>query len=406
MLYFADTSALLNGCAKDYDKIWVSPLIASELENIKTSLSKDEHTKYLARQLVRDILFNEKFETYKPSEKKIEHFIKKHPTLSNINDHKILAAACILKSTTNEDVTFLTSDGSLYLLACGMTITPYFYEPKVEQKEEYCGWKRFNPNEEQLVSLYSDPTTNILNANINEYCEIFENDELKDVLRWSGDKYCSLKYGNFKNNFLNKKIQPYNLEQKMAFDLLQNSDIAVKILVGPPGTGKDYLMLLHALDLIQKGIMDKIIFIRNLVPFKDAPEIGFLAGDLQQKISWGLGPISSILGEEGLNQYIDEGIIEAINLGFIRGCSWDKTIIYVSEGQNITGGGYKLLVSRCGQGSQLWVNGDILQTDNKEFEKNNGLYRLCNSLKNNKLAGMVKLLKTERSEVADLAKII
>ena len=257
-----------------------------------------------------------------------------------------------------------------------------------------------------MVSLYSDPTTNVLNANINEYCEIFENDELKDALRWSGDKYCSLKYGNFKNNFLNKKIQPYNLEQKMAFDLLQNSNIAVKILVGPPGTGKDYLMLLHALDLIQKGIMDKIIFIRNLVPFKDAPEIGFLAGDLQQKISWGLGPISSILGEEGLNQYIDEGIIEAINLGFIRGCSWDKTIIYVSEGQNITGGGYKLLVSRCGQGSQLWVNGDILQTDNKEFEKNNGLYRLCNSLKNNKLAGMVKLLKTERSEVADLAKII
>ena len=152
----------------------------------------------------------------------------------------------------------------------------------------------------------------------------------------------------------------------MAFDLLQNNDIAVKILVGHPGTGKDYLMLLHALDLIQKGIMDKIIFVRNLVPFKDAPEIGYLAGDLQQKISWGLGPLSGILGEEGLNQYIDEGVIEAVNLGFIRGCSWDKTIIYVSEGQNITGGGYKLLISRCGQGSQLWVNGDILQTDSKE----------------------------------------
>ena len=192
----------------------------------------------------------------------------------------------------------------------------------------------------------------------------------------------------------------------MAFDLLQNNDIAVKILIGHPGTGKDYLMLLHALDLIQKGIMDKIIFVRNLVPFKDAPEIGYLAGDLQQKISWGLGPLSGILGEEGLNQYIDEGIIEAVNLGFIRGCSWDKTIIYVSEGQNITGGGYKLLISRCGQGSQLWVNGDILQTDNKEFEKNNGLLRLSNSLKNNPLAGTIKLIKTERSAVADLAKII
>ena len=406
MLYFADTSALLNGCAKEYEKIWISPLVVSELENIKTSLTKDEHIKYLARQLVRDILFNVKYENFKPSQRKIDSFIKHHPTLSNINDHRILAAAYLLQVQTGENVTFLTSDGSLYLLAWGVGIETVYYQPKEEKKEEYCGWNKFVPNEEQLISLYTDPTINILNANINEYCEIFENDELKDVLRWTGEKYTSLKYNSFKNNFLNKKIQPYNLEQKMAFDLLQNSDIAVKILVGPPGTGKDYLMLLHALDLIQKGVMDKIIFVRNLVPFKDAPEIGFLAGDLQQKISWGLGPISSILGEEGLAEYEEQGLIEAVNLGFIRGCSWDKTIIYVSEGQNITGGGYKLLVSRCGQGSQLWVNGDILQTDNKEFEKNNGLFRLCNSLKDNKLAGMVKLLKTERSEVADLAKVI
>ena len=406
VLYFADTSALLNECSKDYEKIWISPLVISELENIKTSSSKDEHTKYLARQLVRDILFNIKYESFNPSQRKIDSFIKHHPTLSDINDHRILAAAHLLQEQTGENITFLTSDGSLYLLAWGIGIETIYYQPKEEKKEEYCGWNKFTPNEEQLISLYTDPTINILNAHINEYCEIFESDELKDVLRWTGEKYTSLEYNNFKNNFLNKKIQPYNLEQKMAFDLLQNSDIAVKILIGPPGTGKDYLMLLHALDLIQKGIMDKIIFVRNLVPFKDAPEIGFLAGDLQQKISWGLGPISSILGEEGLAEYEEQGLIEAVNLGFIRGCSWDKTIIYVSEGQNITGGGYKLLVSRCGQGSQLWVNGDILQTDEKEFEKNNGLFRLCNSLKNNKLAGMVKLLKTERSEVADLAKII
>lgn len=408
MLYFADTSALINGCAKDYEKIWVCPLIAAELEHIKTNINKDEHTKYLARQLVRDILFNEKYEVFHPSEKKINSFIKHHPTLSDINDHKILAAAALLKQSTNEELTFITSDGALYLIACslGFNINVKFYEPKKEKEEEYCGWRKTNPTNDELISLYSEPSVNILNANINEYCEIYENGELKDILRWTGEKYVTLKWGNFKNNFLNKKIQPYNLEQKMAFDLLQNPDIAVKILVGAPGTGKDYLMLLHALDLIQKGIMDRIIFVRNLVPFKDAPEIGFLAGDLQQKIAWGLGPVSSILGEEGLAAYEEQGIIEAVNLGFIRGCSWDKTIIYVSEGQNITGGGYKLLVSRCGQGSQLWVNGDILQTDNKEFEKNNGLFRLINSLKNNPLAGTVKLLKTERSKTAELASII
>ena len=408
MFYFLDTSAILNGALKKYQNAYVSSTAIAELENIKTCNYKDEKTKYLAREAVRDIMFNIKPNIYIAPEKKIQKFIQKNEYLKDIPDHHLLVEALFLQKELNQSIEFLTSDATLALYARVLPnlITGYYENNTKEKQEEYCGWRKFNPTENELISLYSEPTKNILSAMINEYCEIYENQELKDILRWTGEKYTTLKWSNFKNNFLNKKIQPYNLEQKMAFDLLQNSDIAVKILIGYPGTGKDYLMLLHALDMIQKGIMNKIIFVRNLVPFKDAPEIGFLAGDLQSKISWGLGPLSGILGEEGLNQYLEEGIIEAVNLGFIRGCSWDKTIIYVSEGQNITGGGYKLLISRCGQGSQLWVNGDILQTDDKEFEKNNGLLRLSNSLKNNPLAGTVKLIKTERSAVADLAKII
>ena len=406
MIVFLDTSALLNGRANDYDKVYISPLTVKELENIKTSSTKDEHTKYLARHLVRDILFNERYEVVRYiSKREIDKYIKKHSMLSDIPDHRIIATAALLQNELHDDIDFITSDGAQYLTAWNIDVHASFYEP-VEKKEEYCGWKKVEPTEEMFASVYSDSSKNVFNAHINEYCKLYEGTELKDVLRWTGEKYVSLKWNNFKNNFLNKKIQPLNLEQKMAFDLLQNSDITVKILTGAPGVGKDFLMLLHALDLIQKGVMDKIIFVRNLVPFKDAPEIGFLSGDLSQKIAWGLGPISSILGEEGLLQYEEQGIIEAVNLGFIRGCSWDRTIIYVSEGQNITGGGYKLLVSRCGEGSQLWVNGDILQTDSKNFEMNNGLYRLCNSLKDNPLMGTVKLLKAERSKTAELAAII
>ena len=403
VITFLDTSAVLNGALSiNSYNTYISSIVLKELENLKTN--GNEHIKFLARGAIRNIIQQE---VAMPtiSQKEIKKLFKKYNFLMDINDHKILCEAVLLNQ--QEQVTFITSDYSQYLFALSLKIKAIYYNPDDNKKqEEYCGWRKFTPTEEELISLYSAPNNNILSANINEYCEIYENGELKDILRWTGEKYTGLKWNNFKNNFLNKKIQPYNLEQKMAFDMLQNPDIAVKILIGNPGTGKDYLMLLHALDLIQKGAMNKIIFVRNLVPFKDAPEIGFLAGDLQSKIAWGLGPLSGILGEEGLNQYIEEGVIEAVNLGFIRGCSWDKTIIYVSEGQNITGGGYKLLVSRCGQGSQLWVNGDILQTDEKEFENNNGLLRLSNSLKNNPLAGTIKLIKTERSQVADLAKVI
>lgn len=406
MLNFLDTSAVLNGGLKLFENVYISPLVLTELEHIKNSINKSDKIKYLAREAVRDIITSTNISYSTISQKRINKNLKRYDFLSDINDHRLLCEALVLSE--EQEVKFVTSDSALLLFAqqFPQLKTLYLAEDAEPSLEEYSGWKKCYPTEEQLNSLYSNPEMNVLQANINEYCEIFEGSELKDILRWTGEKYVSLKWSDFKNNFLNKKIQPYNLEQKMAFDLLQNQDITVKILTGAPGTGKDYLMLLHALDLIQKGFMEKIIFIRNLVPFKDAPEIGFLAGDLQQKISWGLGPVASILGEEGLVQYEEQGIIEAVNLGFIRGCSWDNTIIYVSEGQNITGGGYKLLVSRCGKNSQLWVNGDILQTDAKNFEKNNGLFRLSNSLKNNLLAGTVKLLKTERSKTAELAAII
>jgi len=251
--------------------------------------------------------------------------------------------------------------------------------------------------------LYADPKINTLGCKTNEFAEIYEGSILKDVLFWDGHEYRPLKYKELKNDFLGQTIRPLNIEQKMAFDLLQNPNIPVKLFTGVPGSGKDYLMFLHAWDLVQSGKKDKIIYIRNLVPFKDAPEIGFLEGSLQKKIEWGLGPIISILGEEGLQRAEQEGLIEAVNLGFIRGMSWDNVILYVSEGQNITGGGYKLLVSRCGKNSELWINGDTLQTDGKKFESNNGIERLLTSLSGNKLFGTVKMLKTERSEIAELA---
>lgn len=407
---FLDTSAILNGVAELFDNVYISPLVLSELENIKTN-SNNEYLKYLARQAVRDIIYTVKYNTPIVSQKKVDKIIKNNNFLQNINDHKIIAEA-VCCANIYEPVRFITCDANQYLIARELEykykyfVTEYLDYSEDKSQEEYYGWSEHHPNEEQMTMLYTNPEINTLNAKVNEFCKIFQGTELKDILFWNGQKYRPLKYNNIKNKFLDETIKPLNLEQKMAFDLLQNNEITVKLLQGPPGVGKDIIMLYHALDMVQRGDIDKIIFIRNLVPFKDAPEIGFIKGTLQEKLEWGLGPLSSLLGEEALSIYEEQGTIEAVNLGFIRGCSWSRAILYVSEGQNITGGGYKLLVSRCGQGSQLWVNGDILQTDDKKFEKNNGLQRLITSLGGNELFGTVKLTKTERSKTAELASII
>lgn len=371
---WCDTSALLHqpGLIDSEQELAISPLTLTELEHIKDSSNYDDKIKYKAREAVRKILTEHNIEVVKTDNKKIDKLLKSFPFLRDINDHRILCEAELYGKEHNQTILFMTSDALQYLFACELphleALYPMGEELAFKREDEWSGWGKYYPNEQEMALLYADPQMNILKCKINEYAEIFEGKELKDILAWTGTSYRPLKYKEIKSDYLGQTIKPLNIEQKMAFDLLQNPNVPVKLLTGVPGSGKDFLMFLHAWDLVQKGKKDKIIYVRNLVPFKDAPEIGFLEGSMQKKIEWGLGPIASILGEEGLKMAEESGQIEAVNLGFIRGMSWDNVILYVSEGQNITGGGYKLLVSRCGKNSELWVNGDTLQTDGKKFE--------------------------------------
>ena len=404
---WADTSALLHqdGLINPQADLTISTITIKELEHIKNG--NDDKVKFKAREAVRSILTSSKFNVVLSDNKKIDKMLKKYSFLSDIPDHRILCAAEIEAIEQNKNIIFLTSDALQYLFAMHMphleAVYPMGTELVEKYEEDWAGWGKYYPTEKEMALLYADPKINSLRCRTNEFAEIYDGSQLKDLVFWTGQEYRPLKYKEIKSDFLGQTIRPLNIEQKMAFDLLQNPNIPVKLLTGVPGSGKDFLMFLHAWDLVQKGKKDKIIFIRNLVPFKDAPEIGFLEGSLQKKIEWGLGPIASILGEEGLKMAEDAGQIEAVNLGFIRGMSWDNVILYVSEGQNITGGGYKLLVSRCGKGTELWINGDTLQTDGKKFESNNGIERMLRAWSGNKLFGTVKMLKTERSVVAELA---
>lgn len=405
---FYDTSALL--AIENIETFfsighnYISHFCLSELEAIKTSANKSEEIKARARKVARFMLANPTAffcDTY--DERKIEKARKKHLFPDNM-DGRILAEATLIAKKNL--VVFWTADVNMSIFAreAGLETHTFFAEEK--QEEPWAGWSKYYPSEQEFAMLYTDPKMNILGAKTNEYCVLYQDTEVRDVLRWDGEEYRKLKYSNFRNTYLGKNIKPLNLQQKMAFDLLQNQDTTVKVITGVPGGGKDYIQILHALDMVNRGLFDKIIYVRNLIPFKDAPEIGFLAGDLEAKISWGLGPIRSILGEEGLEMMEEQGIIQNTNLAFIRGMSFARSIVYISEGQNISASGYKLLVSRCGEGSQLWINADYKQTDLDKFKRDNGIVRLTNSLKGNSLFGTVKLTETERSQTAELAGII
>lgn len=241
----------------------------------------------------------------------------------------------------------------------------------------------------------------------NEYV-IMENykGEIVDKFCYQHGKIRTLIPGRIENRYMGS-IKPRNLEQEFAFDMFLDRSSQVKVLRGVYGAGKDFIMLNAALQLIERGEFDQIIYVRPNVTVKNVPEIGFLPGDVDDKLAWTLGPIADNIGGEDAIEFLVKGNkLKVIPLPFIRGRSFTNSIVYVSEGQNMTLEIVKLLLGRIGEGSELWINSDIHQTDSKVFDKDNGVTRMIDALKGNDLVSYVSLIKSERSKVAELATLL
>lgn len=399
-IHFLDTSSVLNGALNLFENIYISPLVLQELEHIKSS-GTNAHTQYLARQAVRDIITSRDYKYSAISQKQIDRLLKKYNFLSNINDHRMLCEALILNS--DNQVVFVTSDGAQMLFAQELGLQTIYFGDLEEENTDYCGWSRHYPNEEQMAALYSTPNFNTLGVKTNEFCEIFEGDQLKDVLFWNGERYTNLKYSEFKNKFLNETIKPRNLEQKMAFHLLQNQDIKVKLLVSAWGSGKTMLALNYALDQISKGNYSRMVFVRNNIIVADTNDIGYMPGQLRDKMAiWSEVIADHVGGNEMLEQLIDEGLIETFPLSHMRGRSLRSSIVICDECENLNDKLVTLLLSRIEEDSEIIFCGDVAQIDSKKFEKNNGIRALINNLAGDPLFGMVKLIKSERGPVPRL----
>lgn len=404
--HFADTSYILHGAAEGH--IAISPLTLCELEHIKGNEHESSEIKFLAREAIRKIMEGSKYEVVLDNNKKIDKLLKKYNFLSNINDHRIILAAEIFAQEENKDIIFLTCDAAQYQFALQMPHLMTTYAPaRQAPTEEWCGWAKYYPNEQEMSMLYTDSKMNILKAKTNEFCKIYEGTELKDVLFWTGEEYRPLKYKDIRNPYIQETISPRNLEQKMAFDLLQNPDIRVKLLTSAWGSGKTLLALSYALEQVHKGKYRKLIFVRNNIIVADTNDIGYLPGDLKDKMSiWG-GPLADHLGgPDVLDQLIDDEVIEIFPLSHIRGRSIRDAIVICDECENMNDKLVTLLMSRIEDGSELIFCGDIAQIDHRKFEKNNGIRSMLEHLSGQPLFGTVKLVKSERGAVARMCDLL
>ena len=162
-----------------------------------------------------------------------------------------------------------------------------------------------------------------------------------------------------------------------------------------------------AVDLLERNKFDRVIYVRNNIEVENSKPIGFLPGEKDEKLLPFAMPLADHLGGlEGFKLMVSCGQIEIVHLGFIRGRDFKNSIIICSEAENMTKEHIQLLLGRVGEGSSVWINGDLKQCDAEVFRRNSGLTTAVNKLKGNPKFGYVKLMKTERSETAAMADLL
>lgn len=271
-------------------------------------------------------------------------------------------------------------------------------------ERQYTGYQEIVLSDKEFEQLYSQHTLDGYDFLENEYLIAKNEDgEIVDKFVYRNDILVRVPYCSFKNSYTGV-LKPRNEHQEIAFEMLSNNDITVKLITGTWGTGKTLALVVAALDAVQRGKYDKIVWVRNNVQVKDTDNIGALPGDSYDKILPYLGPmLDHIGGEDGAKMLLEQGQLEVIPLGFLRGRSIRNAIIICSEAENLTKEHIQLLLGRVDEGSALWLDGDVRQRDRSVFEKSRGLETMIEKLRGEQLFGYVHLVKSERSATARLA---
>ncbi|PKG22160.1 PhoH family protein [Niallia nealsonii] len=339
------------------------------------------------------------------------------------NDNRILAVAKNLsleeqKKKDGRTVVLVSKDTLVRVKAdaIGLVSEDFLSDRVVENDHLYTGFTDVQVTLDILNKFYEKgkiPISEIGNGIYypNEFLI------LKDVL---GSSSSALAMVDSSRKFIKKLvfdhehiwgIRPRNVQQTMAIELLLKKDLPLVTLIGKAGTGKTLLALASGLMQTEDfGEYKKLLVARPIVPM--GKDLGYLPGEKEEKLRPWMQPIFDNL--EYLFNTKKPGELEAILAGmgsievealtYIRGRSIPDQFIIIDEAQNLTKHEVKTILTRVGDGSKIVLMGDPEQIDHPYLDAfNNGLSYVVERFKDQQIAGHVKLVKGERSGLAQLA---
>lgn len=350
-------------------------------------------------------------------------------------DDHILAACVHLSKDENNKVTLVSNDMLLNIRASSFNI-PYknhFISDQIRSLEDLYSGYQFITVDDEVQSKYWEECEEgsevfsvtakelgLTELNPNELVILNQNKKKTKkpwaILKTNED---GKTFGFVRETKLDK-LKALNVEQYISVDLLTDSSVQLVSLMGPSGTGKTILAVEAGLkQVLSDKTYKNLLVLRPIQPV--GKDIGYLPGEKSEKLEPWIAPIKDnlrfLLGENGkktkngenkLQYYFEQGIIEVEAMAYIRGRSINNAFIIVDEAQNISLHELKTILTRVGKGTKIVLTGDVEQIDRHDVNAiTNGLAIAIERFKKYKIAGHVTLKESVRSELAALsAKIL
>jgi PhoH-like ATPase len=377
------------------------------IDSLKTAKSGDLHSGVVIPEGPKVRINLEKFD-------RMEGF----PLPLDRSSNKFLLVAFSLKAR-GESVVIVSKDFVTRVKAEAMDMESEDYENlKVSYEQIYKGFRKLECQKRDIDLFYKDGFLSLAGEEFrpNEYILLSSVENSSAVC-----KYNEKTKGLEPLLPLNRDvwgIQPLNVEQRCAIDMLLRDDIQLVTLVGQAGTGKTLLALACGMrKVFDDNIYSRIIISRPIVPL--GRDIGYLPGTKEEKLYHWMQPIYDNLefltsttngegnGKATLEFIMESKKIELEAVTYIRGRSLPKAYIIIDEAQNLTPHEIKTIISRAGKGTKVILTGDPTQIDNPYLDKDtNGLTYIVSKFKNQRIYGHVFLERTERSELAAIAAVV
>jgi PhoH-like ATPase len=340
--------------------------------------------------------------------------------LPGLNDNRIIGCAHLMRREGRR-VVFISKDINARLKADALGIPSEDFEnQKIDIKDLPDGWREIVVEPEAFSWIESNETLRLEDLDMeleptqaNQFLIIRTTDPDAGMIAFQQRPHCEELHrlpDHIRDCY---GIQPRNIEQAMALQLLTDDAIRLVTLVGSAGTGKTLLALATGMHkVLQEQIYSKLLVSRPIMPL--GKDIGYLPGSKDEKMTHWMGPIFDNLHfilaaeesepDEVIRRLLEDGTITMEALTYIRGRSISRHYLIVDEAQNLTPHEVKTIISRAGEGTKVILTGDPNQIDNPYLDaSSNGLTYTVKHLYGEELFGHITLQTSERSRLAALA---